>query len=183
MDRERALAVVRKQLTEQRYEHTVRVTDTAVALAVKYGVNREKAELAGIFHDYAKNRPLHEMNQIITEEDIPSDLANYPQQLWHAHVGAFLVQREAGISDEDVLAAIAYHTTGRAGMSSLEKVVFLADYIEPGRNFPGVEHVRHLAESELNTAVVQALANTISFLLKAKVKIHPDTLAAYNDLL
>ncbi|HET7580887.1 MAG TPA: bis(5'-nucleosyl)-tetraphosphatase (symmetrical) YqeK [Bacillales bacterium] len=183
MDRETALEIVKPQLTQRRYEHTVRVTDTALDLAEIYSVDRDKTEIAGILHDYAKFRPKEEMAHLIEEEgSLPDELLSYHIELWHAPVGAVLVEKETGISDPDVLGAIRYHTTGRDGMSQLEKVIFLADYIEPGRDFPGVDHVRELAKNDLDGAVVQALVNTITFLMKKKAKVHPDTLAAYNSL-
>jgi predicted HD superfamily hydrolase involved in NAD metabolism len=183
MDRDTALEIVRKQLTKRRYEHTVRVTDTALALAVTYGADREKTELAAALHDYAKFRPEEEMKHIIKEDDgIPDELLSYNLELWHAPVGAHLVEEEVGISDPAILGAIRYHTTGRAEMTLLEKVIFLADYIEPGRDFPGVDDVRKLAEHDLNAAIVQALSNTVIFLMGKKQKVHPDTMAAYNSL-
>ncbi|HEX7063860.1 MAG TPA: bis(5'-nucleosyl)-tetraphosphatase (symmetrical) YqeK [Bacillales bacterium] len=183
MDRKTALKIVKKQLTDRRYEHTVRVTDTAIRLAGKYGVDCEKAELAGILHDYAKFRPKEEMKEMITQESrIPDDLLAYNLELWHAPVGAVMLEKEAGISDREILQAITSHTTGRAGMSRLEKVIFLADYIEPGRNFPGVQEVREVAEHDLDAAVVRALRNTVGFLMEKGEKVYPDTIAAYNSL-
>ncbi|MCP6368247.1 bis(5'-nucleosyl)-tetraphosphatase (symmetrical) YqeK, partial [Klebsiella pneumoniae] len=81
-------------------------------------------------------------------------------ELWHAPVGAFLVRNEVGITDKEVLDAIAYHTSGRPGMTLLEKIVYVADYIEPGRRFPGVDEVRELAKKDLNAALIQSLKNT-----------------------
>ncbi|HEX7063668.1 MAG TPA: bis(5'-nucleosyl)-tetraphosphatase (symmetrical) YqeK [Bacillales bacterium] len=183
MDRETALKIVKRQLTERRYEHTVRVTDTAVRLAEKYGADTEKAELAGILHDYAKFRPEDEMKEMIRQSgELPDELLSYDLELWHAPVGAVLIRKEAGISDPDILKAIESHTTGRAGMSLLEKVIFLADYIEPGRDFPGVDQVRELAENDLDAAIVQALKNTVQFLMGKGHKVYPDTIAAYNNL-
>lgn len=181
MDRETALKIVRPQLTEKRLDHSVRVTDTAVDLAKQFGADVKKAELAGIVHDYAKFRPLDEMKGIIERNDnINSDLVNYGEALWHAPVGAYLLRIEAGIDDDEILSAVAYHTTGRINMTLLEKVIFLADYIEPGRNFPGLDEVRKLADEDLDAAVAQALSNTIQFLLQQKQKVYPETIAAYN---
>lgn len=183
MDRDTALEIVKKQLTEERYSHTVRVTETARSLAEEYGCDEKKAELAGILHDYAKYRPKKEMRRVIEEEsDLPESLLSYHVELWHAHVGAFLLKTEIGISDPEILQAVRSHTTGRAGMSLLEKVIFLADYIEPGRDFPGVDHVRRLSKDNLDVAVVQALVNTMTFLMGKRRQVHPDTVAAYNDL-
>lgn len=183
MNKEKMLQIVKKQLTEQRYQHTLGVVQTAVQLAERYGADQKKAEAAAIFHDYAKFRKVEEMAEIIRmSSDIPKDLLEYDKELWHAPVGAYLIQHEVGITDEEVLDAIRFHTTGRVGMSRLEKVVCLADYIEPGRHFLGVEDVRKTAEQDLNQALAQSLYNTILFLEKKKQKVYPLTKAAYEDL-
>ncbi|MDQ0161270.1 bis(5'-nucleosyl)-tetraphosphatase (symmetrical) YqeK [Bacillus alveayuensis] len=182
MNREEALSIVKKKLTEHRYQHTIGVMETAVALAEKYGVNPKKAELAAIFHDYAKFYPKDEMKQIIVEQNMPKDLLDYNTELWHAPVGAYLAEKEVGIHDSDVLDAIKYHTSGREQMTPLEKVIYLADYIEPGRHFPGVEEVRQLAMDNLDRALFKSMQNTIIFLMKKNQPIYPDTFKAYNDL-
>jgi predicted HD superfamily hydrolase involved in NAD metabolism len=183
MERHEALAIVKKQLTEHRYQHTVGVMETAIELAERYGADEKKAELAAIFHDYAKFRPKEEMKQIILEQNMPKDLLLYNTELWHAPVGAYLVEKEVGIKDDEILDAIRYHTSGRANMTLLEKVIYLADYIEPGRIFPGVEEVRELAKQDLNIALVKALQNTIQFLMKKNQAIYPDTFFTYNSLI
>jgi predicted HD superfamily hydrolase involved in NAD metabolism len=183
MERHEALAIVKKQLTEHRYQHTVGVMETAIELAERYGADKKKAELAAIFHDYAKFRPKEEMKQIILEQNMPKDLLLYNTELWHAPVGAYLVEKEVGIKDDEILDAIRYHTSGRANMTLLEKVIYLADYIEPGRIFPGVEEVRELAKQDLNIALVKALQNTIQFLMKKNQAIYPDTFFTYNSLI
>lgn len=182
MEREQALKIVKKQLTEHRYQHTLGVTDTAILLAKQYGADEKKAELAAIFHDYAKFRPKDEMREIIVKQGMPRDLLEYNAELWHAPVGAYLVEHEAGITDREVLDAIRFHTSGRPGMTNLEKVVYLADYIEPGRHFPGVEEVRELAKLNLNDALIKAVQNTIIFLMKKNQAIYPETFHTYNDL-
>jgi predicted HD superfamily hydrolase involved in NAD metabolism len=182
MEREQALNLVKLQLTEHRYQHTLGVMETAIILAEQYGVDSKKAELAGIFHDYAKFRPKEEMKKIILTYGMSKDLLDYNMELWHAPVGAYLAEHEAGITDKEVLDAIRYHTSGRPGMNKLEKVIYLADYIEPGRHFPGVEEVRALAKVHLEKAVIKAIQNTIVFLLKKDQTIYPDTLFTYNDL-
>ena len=183
MDRNKALEVVKEQLTEKRYVHTLGVVETSVELARKYDVDEKKAELAAVFHDYAKFRPKEEMKNIILQEQLEAELLNHHHELWHAPVGAILVHREAGIDDPKILQAIRYHTTGHPQMNNLDKVVFLADYIEPGRSFPGVEQVRELAKQSLNQAVLQALRNTIKFLIDKQQPIYPDTFETYNVIL
>jgi predicted HD superfamily hydrolase involved in NAD metabolism len=180
MERARALEIVKEQLTDHRYEHTLGVVETAVKLARKYGANEEQAELAAIFHDYAKFRPKEEMQQIIIREKMPEELLSYNSELWHAPVGAYLVEKEVGISEEEVLEAIRYHTSGRPQMSLLEKIIYVADYIEPGRHFPGVEEVREVADKNLNEALLLSIQNSIIFLIKKKRAVFPLTLQTYN---
>jgi len=182
MERKQALEIVKKQLTEHRYQHTLGVMETAIHLATVYSADVKKAELAAIFHDYAKFRPKDEMKQIILAEGFPTDLLDYNSELWHAPVGAFLVEKEAGITDLEVLEAIRWHTSGRPNMTLLDKVIYVADYIEPGRHFPGVDEVRVLAENNLNHALIKAIQNTILFLMKKNQPIYPDTFQTYNDL-
>ncbi|MGG1677488.1 bis(5'-nucleosyl)-tetraphosphatase (symmetrical) YqeK [Neobacillus sp. NRS-1170] len=183
MERERALQLVKIQLTEHRYQHTLGVMKTAITLANQYGADEKKAELAAIFHDYAKFRPKDEMKEIIATKSFPQDLLEYNAELWHAPVGTYLVEKEAGISDRDVLDAIRYHTSGRPGMTLLEKIIYLADYIEPGRHFPGVDEVREMAKESLDKALIKAVQNTIVFLMKKNQRVYPDTFHTYNDLI
>lgn len=182
MEREQALKIVKEQLTDHRYQHTLGVMETAIALAKQYGADEKKAETAAIFHDYAKFRPKDEMKQIILMQNYPQDLLEYHSELWHAPAGAYLVEMEAGIRDKEVLEAIQYHTSGRPGMTLLEKIIYLADYIEPGRHFPGVEEVRSLAKENLDAALIQAVKNTILFLMKKNQAVYPVSFQTYNDL-
>ncbi|OLF91239.1 Hydrolase (HAD superfamily) YqeK [Bacillus paralicheniformis] len=173
---------MQEQLTEQRYIHTVGVMETAVQLAERFGADVKKAEIAAIFHDYAKFRPKEEMKQIILNGGGPLEVLDFHHELWHAPAGAALVKTEVGITDEDILSAIRFHTSGRPNMTLLEKVIYVADYIEPGRRFPGVEEVRTLAEEDLDLALIQALKNTMTFLISKNQAVYPETVATYNAL-
>lgn len=181
MNREQALLIVKEQLTEQRYVHTIGVMGTAIELAKRYDEDTEKAELAAIFHDYAKFRPKEEMKQIIIDQKVDKTLLAFHSELWHAPVGAYLVEKEAGIKDQAVLNAIKYHTSGKPGMSKLEKIIYLADYIEPGRTFPGVDEVRELAMISLDDAFIKSVKNTISFLMSRNQSVFPATFEMYNS--
>ncbi|WP_066257734.1 bis(5'-nucleosyl)-tetraphosphatase (symmetrical) YqeK [Neobacillus drentensis] len=183
MEREEALKLVKIQLTDHRYQHTLGVMETAIALAKQYGGDEQKAELAAIFHDYAKFRPKAEMKEIIIEQGFPQNLLEYNSELWHAPVGAYLAEKEAGIIHPEVLEAIRFHTSGRPGMTLLDKIIYLADYIEPGRHFPGVEEVRNVAKENLDKALIMAVKNTIIFLLKKNQTVYPETFYTYNDLI
>lgn len=182
MEREKALALVKEHLTDHRYEHTIGVMETAIALAKQYGADVKKAETAAIFHDYAKFRSKDEMKQIIIQQNMTKELLIHSPELWHAPVGAYLVEKEAGINDAEVLDAIRYHTSGRENMTLLDKVIYVADYIEPGRIFPGADEVRELAKNDLNKALIVSMKNTILFLLKKNQAIYPETLQSYNFL-
>ena len=184
MTRKQALEYVRPALKTVRYEHTVRVVDQAVELAERFGADATKAEMAGAFHDYAKYKPLNLMKRWIEQDRrLPKDLLDYHHELWHGPVGALMLEQELGLEDADILSAISSHTTGKKHMSVLDKVVFLADYIEPGRDFPGVEEVREIAETNLDHACSLALKNTIVFLVGKERTVYPDTFHAYNDLI
>ncbi|MYL33400.1 HD domain-containing protein [Pontibacillus yanchengensis] len=182
MERDEALAVVKPKLKQERYDHTVRVMETSIQLAQTYGVDEKKAEIAAIFHDYAKYRPIEEMRRWIQTTYLPKDLLHYHHELWHGPVGAKLVEREVGIHDREILESIHYHTTGRSHMTPLDKVIFLADYIEPGRKFPGLSDVRAAAWMDLNHGCWMAAKNTIQFLMSKNQPIYPETFNAYNAL-
>lgn len=106
------------------------------------------------------------MKQTIIDQGMNPLLLQFNSELWHAPVGAYLVEKEAGITDVEILDAIRYHTAGRPEMTTLEKIIYLADYIEPGRHFPGVEEVRDMAKGNLTVALIQAMKNTIVFYLR-----------------
>jgi predicted HD superfamily hydrolase involved in NAD metabolism len=181
-DRDALLARVREQMHEKRYLHTLGVAETARLLAQRYGADPDKAELAGYLHDYCKCWPVEKMREILIRHDMPGELLEGEKELWHAFAGAIVIQTELGVTDPEILQAVRYHTTGRAGMSLLEKVVCVADYIEPNRNFSGVEAIRSLAERDLNEALAVALGGTIRFLIEQRKTVYPLTLMAYNDL-
>lgn len=182
-NREKLMEATRRQMPASRWEHTLRVMETAVELARRTGANPEKAEIAAILHDYAKFWPEEKLQEGILRYRLPRELLQYSPVLWHAPVGAEAVREGLGIDDEEVLEAIRSHTTGRPGMSLLEKVIFLADYIEPGRSLSGVEEVRRLAREDLNRAILKALDNTILYLIGRGFKVYPQTLLTRNDML
>lgn len=181
MKRDEAIEIVKPHLKKLRFEHTLRVAETAKDLAKRYNEPEEKIELAAIFHDYCKYRPLDQMERIITKSKLPKDLLDYHHELWHGPVASLLIEQEYGITDNNIKNAIYYHTTGRANMTTFEMIIFLADYIEPGRNFPGLDEVRSYAESDLNMACFLASKNTINHLIGKSQTIYPETFYAYND--
>lgn len=175
---------VQRRLSPERFRHVLGVVGTSLELAGRYGVDPEKARIAALLHDVAKEYSRERLLKAALDFGIVlSELELRATALIHAPVGAEMARREFGVDDPDILAAIRYHTTGRAGMSPLEKVVFLADYIEPGRSFPGVDEVRNAALASLDEAVLLALDQSLVYLITRGRLIHPDALAARNELL
>ncbi|WP_150275029.1 bis(5'-nucleosyl)-tetraphosphatase (symmetrical) YqeK [Paenibacillus tepidiphilus] len=180
--REALMEAVSAQMPAKRWQHTLGVMETSVQLAERYGADPAVAETAAILHDVAKYWPVDQQRQIIEANGLSAELLLYDKSLWHAEVGAFVAERDYGISDPEVLGAIRYHTSGRVGMTKLEKIVCLADYIEPGRSFPGVEEIRRLAGVSLEEGLVAGFDSTISLLLQKRQIIFPLTVLSRNDL-
>ncbi|MCL6605186.1 MAG: bis(5'-nucleosyl)-tetraphosphatase (symmetrical) YqeK [Paenibacillus sp.] len=180
--REALIEAVSAQMPDKRWKHTLGVMDSAVKLAIRYGADPERAETAAILHDVAKYWPVDRMRKIIEDHALSEVLLSHDKQLWHAEVGAFVAEKEYGITDPEVLDAIRYHTSGREGMSILEKIVCLADYIEPGRDFPGVDQIRKLAKVSLEEGLVAGFDSTIRVLLEKRRIVFPLTVLARNDL-
>jgi predicted HD superfamily hydrolase involved in NAD metabolism len=180
--REALIEAVSAQMPDKRWQHTLGVMETSVKLARHYGADPVQAETAAILHDVAKYWPVERMRDIIEQNGLSPELLKYDKQLWHAEVGAFVAEQEYEITDPEILGAIRYHTSGREGMSLLEKVVCLADYIEPGREFPGVDEIRRLSMVSLEEGLIAGFDSTISLLLQKRRIVFPLTVLARNDL-
>ncbi|HHX94945.1 MAG TPA: HD domain-containing protein [Clostridia bacterium] len=176
---------LKERLDPQRFEHSMSVSRTAFELAETHGCNPESAKLAGLLHDYARDMCEKDLLAIAKEHRLISHpVERQVPLLLHGPVGALLVQRELKIFDADILEAIAVHTTGAPGMSDLAAVVYLADIIEPSRDFPGVRMLRSLAQNDsLDAAVLAALVSGISYCLERNLLIHPISVEARNYLL
>ncbi|MGI2292760.1 bis(5'-nucleosyl)-tetraphosphatase (symmetrical) YqeK [Paenibacillus sp. GXUN7292] len=182
MDRLQLINTVKQEMPQRRWLHTEGVMQTAIELARRFGGDPEKAELAAIVHDTAKYWAVDRMERMIRENNLDIQVLQYEKELWHAPVGAWVAEHVYGITDSEVLNAVRYHTSGRAGMSLLEKIVWVADYIEPGRSFPGVEQVRAISETDLDGALLSGLMRTIDFLKEKGKQIYPLTLEARDSL-
>ena len=179
---EQYLDILKTRLTEKRYAHSLAVADRAVFLAKKYGADVQKAREAGLLHDIMKDADQNTQLQILQEFGILLDTATrVSPPLWHAVAGAAFLQHILHV-DEDVVTAVRYHTTGRAGMSLLEKVVYLADFTSDDRDYPDVDTMRALSEESIPAAMLYALQYTVTDLANRAKPIHPDTLYAYNEL-
>ncbi|KAA8756021.1 bis(5'-nucleosyl)-tetraphosphatase (symmetrical) YqeK [Paenibacillus sp. UASWS1643] len=183
LSRDELIQAVSGQMPEKRWKHTLGVMESSVMLAEKYGADPVKADLAAILHDVAKYWPVAEMESVIRDNGLNQELLQHDKQLWHSEVGAFVAERDYGVVDSEVINAIRWHTSGRVGMSLLDKVVCLADYIEPGRDFPGVDHIREQAERSLEEGLIAGFDSTISLLISQRRVIYPLTMLSRNDLI
>ena len=170
------------ELTEKRIRHTEGVVETALKLAEKYGADPDKALLAAKCHDVCRKWDDERMNAFVTLNQLGDQYMNNIN-LSHSKAAAHVAKMAFRISDEDILNAISYHTTGRAGMSLLEKIIFLADAIEPGRSYPSVHEIRKIARTDLDLACIRMLERTIAYLSKKGAFIDPDTKEALEDLM
>nr|WP_213525874.1 bis(5'-nucleosyl)-tetraphosphatase (symmetrical) YqeK [Paenibacillus sp. J31TS4] len=174
---------VRSAMPARRWEHTAGVMETAVVLANRFGGDPAKADLAALLHDYCKYWPVEEQRRVLVDHGDSLDLLDYDKPLWHGPAAALIVPERFGVTDPEVLDAIRYHTSGRLGMTLLDKIVCLADYMEPGRDFPGVNKIRELAEHSLEKALVAGFDSTIRFLLDKGQRVYPLTVQARNELI
>ena len=169
-------------LPEKRKIHSINVSKSAVRLAKILGCDEKKAEIAGILHDTAKYVKYEDVPKYCTKYSIVlDDMEQKSTALSHSVVGSYIARHEFGIEDEEILSAIRYHTTGRPGMTDLEKSVYLADLIEVVRNYPMVDELRELAYSgKVDEAVLRSMDNTIGVVLKKKAPMHLRTVEARN---
>ncbi|WP_290773825.1 bis(5'-nucleosyl)-tetraphosphatase (symmetrical) YqeK [Anaerofustis sp.] len=175
---------LKKLLKEDRYIHTLATQREAVRLAKHYDVDPEKASIAALLHDCAKNMDTKVMLDILRKQYVKLDeieLAN--TALLHGKAGRIVAKYRFNVTDEDVLSAIEYHTTGKENMTMLQKIVFLADVIEETRTYEGVDEVREVAYQSIDKAIVMSLNRTILSILKNGKLLHPDTVKARNYLI
>ena len=168
---------IEKNFSEKRKVHTEGVRKTAVMLAEKYGADPEKAELAALFHDMYRGVSEDVLNYYVKHLDLDKKYLNNCN-LAHGKIAAIVMKRDYGIEDEDIINAVSYHTTGRPGMTLLEKIIYIADAIEPNRNYPGVESLRETAERDLNEACLLSLTRTIEYVQGQGNYLDNDTLLA-----
>lgn len=173
---------IRKVQDAKRFEHTLGVTYTAACLAMCYDAEIRQAEIAGLLHDCAKCLPNEKKIRLCEKNHIEIKEVEFKNPfLLHAKVGAFLAEKEYGIKDADILNAIRFHTTGRPEMSLLEKIIFIADYIEPGRNHSEyLPEIRRLAFTDLDAALKRILSDTLDHLQHSDKEIDPMTKCTYE---
>ena len=166
---------------QSRFEHCLRVEQTAIQLAKLNHEDVEKAAVAGLIHDYAKERSAEEFKRVIIAKKMDPDLLNWGNFIWHGEVGAEIIQDELKITDEEILNAVRRHTIGAVQMTTLDNIVYVADYVEPERDFPGANYAREVAFADLDDGVRYETQHTLQYLLENNQKIYPAAILTYNQ--
>lgn len=166
-----------KNFSEKRKIHTQGVKDTAMELAEIFRVDQEKAQVAALFHDMFRGVSEEALNYYVRQLKLDDKYLNNCN-LAHSKIAAIIMERDYDVKDKDILNAVSYHTTGRPNMSPLEQVIYIADAVEPNRNYPGVDLLRQVARKDLNQACLISLENTIDFVEGQGNYLDEDTLLA-----
>lgn len=186
MDTERNaefLEEIKKNLQPERLYHSINVAEEAKKLALHYGADPEKAYTAGLLHDILKNTPDTELLNFFRENGIIlTRTEQVSRKTWHAIAGEAYCRLKLSVTDSEILSAIRWHTTARAGMTLLDKVIFIADFISADRDYDGVERMREKAYLSLESAMLEGLQFTLAELIENGWAVHEDSLAAYNEL-
>ncbi|MBF7097219.1 bis(5'-nucleosyl)-tetraphosphatase (symmetrical) YqeK [Alkalibacter mobilis] len=184
MDYKKLKGKVKEMISHKRYVHTLGVVESAIDLADRYGCDIEKTRIAALCHDCAKNLTREELLEKSERYGLDLDeIVFYETQLMHGPVGSAIAKFELGIDDEEIISAISHHTTGKKEMGLLEKIIYLSDFIEPGRDYTGVEELRKLSMVDLDRALIMAFDNTIRYVLSLNSVLHPNTIEARNNLI
>ena len=178
---DKAIELVKDKLPEKRFKHSLRVAETAVKLAEIYDGDKDKANLAGVLHDYCKYDDLSTMYQIVRQHDLDSELLSYGGEILHGPVCAAIMQSEFGIEDEEVLLAIKNHTTGRKEMTKTENLYSLLIILNQGET-PGVEEIRDMAynQGSLDKTIYEISKRTVLFLISKDITVYGTTISCLN---
>jgi predicted HD superfamily hydrolase involved in NAD metabolism len=180
---ENAATFARSRLSEKRYDHTLRVADTAAALAHVHGLDEDRARLSALIHDAARETEPEEFLRLAEEWNLPvGEPERQSPKLLHGPVAAELARRELGVRDEEVLESVRAHTTAKPGMGPLALTLYVADKIEPARDYPSVERLRKLAREDLYTAATESLRRAIAHNEGRGKDVHPSSRAALEWL-
>jgi len=184
MNQEEIRKELRSILDKERYRHSLSVERTAVALAKIYGVDRKKASLAALLHDCAKYMGGKQLLKEAKKRKLKLDpIFKKQPRLLHGIIGTYIAKERFHIKDKNILAAINHHTSGRPGMSKLEEVIYMADHIEPGRDYKNVKKIRKIAKKDLNKTIALVAEEMLKYLLEKGKVIYPLTLATRNHYL
>ena len=177
------LEYLESQIDKNKLGHSIATAKQAVELARIYGEDEQKAYIAGLLHDVAKGKCRKGLKKIAQQYSVDIDeFESINPELIHGKLGAKMVEIELGVDDEDILNAICWHTTGRENMSMLEKIVYIADLTEPGRDFENIEMLRTLARSDIDLAMIKSLKGVMDFVKSRGFTLHPNSEKAYELL-
>jgi predicted HD superfamily hydrolase involved in NAD metabolism len=179
-----ALEIIRFKLSRSRFKHCLHVASTAREMAAQYGLDEEQAYLTGLLHDYGKGISGQDLIDLAEEFGmVLTPIDREVPDLLHGPVGAFLLAEELDIDDNELLHAVSTHTLGALDMNALDKIVYLADMVEPGRDYPGMERLRCLAMRNLDSGMLLGLETTIKYCIERGRLLHPRTVEVRNQYL
>ena len=182
--KDQIIQFLEQKLEPNRFDHVISVRDTAVALAEKYGVERQKVELSALLHDCAKWMKNDQLIKICQRNQIEVDfIESRVPSLLHAKVGALLAQIQFNVVDSSILQAIESHTTGMPSMSELDQILFVSDFCEPLRNYPTASKIRKIANTSLKKATFEVCRQKLKSQIRGQRIIHPRTVEVFNQFL
>ncbi|MDO4670283.1 MAG: bis(5'-nucleosyl)-tetraphosphatase (symmetrical) YqeK [Aerococcus sp.] len=179
-DRATLIKTLQAALSTKRFEHCLRVEETAIHLAEKYHEDVERASIAGLLHDYAKEATEETLLTYADHPDYDADWLHWGNAIWHGPLAAMQAQRHLGLVDDEIYWAVYWHTVGSVNWTPTAKIVAISDFIEPKRHFPEVVEARTLAERSLDEAIAYKMQQELQFLIQNKKVVYPHTLSVYN---
>ncbi|HBN86325.1 MAG TPA: phosphohydrolase [Clostridiales bacterium] len=185
MNEQEIIRKLKQLLPEKRFRHTIGVAEAAQQMAERLNADTRKVRIAALLHDCSRYMTGEEMVVFLSSRSMDMDELSVVSgtSLLHASVSAVLAKEEYGIDDPDILSAVECHTLGKKDMNLMDKIIFVSDYIEPGRDFEGVEALRNLVITDLDQAVIQSVNSTVRHLLNENRLIHPKLLDIRNGIL
>ena len=176
---------LQSRLKKSRFAHSIGVANAAVALAKRFGVDEEKAYIAGLLHDCAREFENEQLPAEAVKRGIEiGEVEREMPLLLHSYIGAEMISEIYGINDPEIKQAVWRHTVGGRNMTKLDKIIYFADMIEPNRDYPGVKELRELAQTaELDEMLLTAMSESIKFIIYKNSLIHPETVNARNEIL
>lgn len=184
IDSQYFIDAIKKEMSHQRFIHTLGVAEMAKELALIHGVDQSRVEIAALLHDISKENSKEELRKIVLEyfpdEITPKDLDS--SEIMHGFAGAAVAKIKYKIDDEEILDAIKYHTIGKAGLSLLGRIIYISDAIEKNRNYPGLEEIRKCVRENLNCGIIFEISHIIEHLNECRKYVHPNTKDMYKWL-
>lgn len=179
---DKAEKIIKDHLLARRLAHSFRVAEVASDLASAYGFDSDRAEIAGLLHDFAKEFSREELLQLGERYQLSANFTKHPHLL-HGPVAAYYLKEYYAVHDDEILEAIAFHTVGKAGMGPLAQIVYVADYIEPGRRYINFEEVNKCRDKGLDELTFYVVSQTVKYLKKQEAFIHPNACQLYDTLM